>query len=97
MYIIMCVPDKHDFHSTASSHLVILKIAMLYLFILVNCFTPPTPENGSIVNYTNTREGAIVNFTCDYGFCFSDKDYSTCASDGVWTPSFLCQQILGTN
>ena len=44
------------------------------------------PDNGFVSNYSHTREGATVTYTCDAGFRPSMEFNSTCSSTGYWTP-----------
>ena len=40
---------------------------MYICFVLVDCGDPGTPENGNR-NFTDTREGSVVTYTCNTGF-----------------------------
>ena len=53
---------------------------------LVNCGVPVSPSNGSVGNYSHTREGATVTYICDAGFRPSMEFNSTCSNTGCWTP-----------
>ena len=44
------------------------------------------PTNGSLGNYSHTREGANLTYQCDKGFTPSAVFHSTCDSSAMWTP-----------
>ena len=67
-------------------------------YITVNCGTPKAPVNGSIGNYSHTREGHTINFWCKDGFQPSYKMTSLCTNDGVWIPEPVlttCTFVVG--
>ena len=57
-----------------------------YNYSIVNCGEPGTPPNGSLGNYTHTREGAIVTYQCNTGYRPSRQNSSVCNSTGHWMP-----------
>ena len=72
----------------------------LLLLSPVNCSDPTAPENGSIVPYQNTTEGAEIFFICNPGFVPAGRMTSTCACNGMWTPdpgslTCICEYPLG--
>ena len=44
------------------------------------------PSNGSLGNYSHTREGANLTYQCDKGFRPSAVFHSACDSSAMWTP-----------
>jgi len=53
----------------------------------VNCRGPNTPENGSVVIYENTTEGAEIFFKWNPGFVPAGRMIAVCAGDGRWNPN----------
>jgi len=52
----------------------------------VDCGPPPTPRNGSLESYTNTREGSVVFYSCDPGLIPEMRMMSMCTGSG-WSPN----------
>ena len=66
--------------------------------IIVNCGDPTSPNNGTIRNYTNTREGVQVIFQCNDGFRPSQPMTSNCTNTTEWVPNpgmHICTLVTG--
>ena len=78
---------------------VTFNIASVLHFIIVNCYDPDAPNNGSVIdNYDHTREGATVTYLCDDGFRPSQQMTSNCTSSGNWVPlpqEHMCTFVTG--
>ena len=46
-------------------------------YILVDCGDPGAPDNGNS-NFTDTREGSVVTYTCNSGFVLVGNRTQTC-------------------
>ena len=89
---ILSLVRKCDNYSTKLSPYTVL------LCIAVNCLNPSTPGNGSLGNYTHTREGATVTYQCNDGFRPSQQMTSYCLRTGNWTPPpelHVCTLVTG--
>ena len=64
----------------------------------MNCGDPKSPTNGSVGNYTHTRENATVIYQCDDGFRPSEPMLSICAVNAEWVPQpeiHVCTLVFG--
>lgn len=61
-------------------------VHLLTANFIVNCGDPNPPINGSLSDFTHTREGASVNFSCNDGFLPSKSLTSICMYTGMWMP-----------
>ncbi len=64
------------------THLNISKI----ISPIVDCEIPLPPLNGSLGNYSHTRENATVSYQCDDGYTPSVIMTSKCTNTGIWIP-----------
>ena len=66
----------------------------VHLIYTANCgLPPPPPQNGHIIPYTNTLEGAIVTYVCwivhqeeNISLCTEINTTAVCSKDGNWEP-----------
>ena len=61
--------------------------SLLICTSLVDCGPPLSPINGSLGNYSSTKEGTYVTFQCNEGYLPFIVKVSTCNSYGVWYPA----------
>ena len=61
--------------------------SLLICTSLVDCGPPLSPINGSLGNYSSTKEGVSVTFQCNEGYVPSIVGVTTCNSYGVWYPA----------
>ena len=59
---------------------------MLLQNTLVNCGEPNPPMNGTVGNYSHTRQGATAISRCEDGFRPSATFFSACTDSGMWMP-----------
>ena len=59
---------------------------LFFLLCAANCGVPAPPDNGTIVNYTSTLEGSVVNYQCNPGFGPLGEMSAVCAANGSWSP-----------
>lgn len=66
---------------------------------IVDCGIPVAPLNGSLGNYSNTKEDTNVTFWCDEDFVPTEIMIATCNSRGMWDPDpaeHYCEFVEGT-
>ena len=71
-----------------------------FFAIIVNCYDPMPPMNGSVSILDHTRKGGGVEYRCDDGFRPSATFRSTCTSTAMWDPlpqSLNCTFVRGKN
>ena len=69
------------------------------ILFIVNCGDPNPPNNGSLSDFTHTREGARVTFSCNDGFRPLKTITSICMDTGMWMPppdDHVCILVTGT-
>ena len=59
---------------------------LFFLLCAANCGVPVPPDNGTIVNYTSTLEGSVVNYQCNPGFGPLGEMSAVCVANGSWRP-----------
>ena len=67
-----------------------------FLLCAANCGVPVPPDNGTIVNYTGTLEGSVVNYQCNPGFGPLGEMSAVCAANGSWSPDpadVICRKV----
>ena len=52
----------------------------------VDCGSPVAPQRGSLENYTNTTEGAVVFYSCGQNLVPEGRMRAVCTRDG-WSPN----------
>ena len=66
-----------------------------------NCFSPSPPQNGYIIPYTSTTEGAKVTYVCwtvDHNTqhqptCKQRNITAVCTAEGNWEPNYNSHEI----
>ena len=65
------------------------------------CFSPSPPQNGYIIPYTSTTEGAKVTYVCwtvDHNtqhqpMCKQRNITAVCTAEGNWEPNYNSHEI----
>ena len=62
------------------------------IFILEDCGSPDSPENGAVSTISGTTFGNIATYTCNEGYNLIGVSDVTCPAVGSWpTPYPSCQ------
>ena len=73
-----------------------IRMELMYMcYVLVDCGDPGIPDNGNS-NFTDTREGSIVTYTCTANFELVGNSTQTCelTPDGAFW-SFTRPECIG--
>ena len=57
----------------------------IYNIVVVDCGEPVSIPNGEISSVTGTGYGAIVEFSCNYGYRMRGRNHQICTYDSVWS------------
>ena len=65
-----------------------INLVSICYVLLVDCGDPGAPDNGNS-NFTDTREGSVVTYTCNDGFELRGNDTQICEltpGGAFWRP-----------
>ena len=66
-----------------------IRMKLVYMcYVLVDCGDPGIPDNGNS-NFTDTREGSVVTYTCNDGFELAGNSTQICEltpGGAFWRP-----------
>ncbi|XP_052771155.1 sushi, von Willebrand factor type A, EGF and pentraxin domain-containing protein 1-like [Mya arenaria] len=57
---------------------------------VVDCFQPPSIQNGTMVAMSGTREGETASYECDTGFKLFGSENITCLNTSKWSDAPHC-------
>ena len=65
--------------------MMMMIVLMIHCYIEVDCGSPASPVNGSVIFNTTTYSADAI-FSCDVNFALSGQALSVCDISGQWEP-----------